>query len=207
MQTRLRVLLTVALLTWASVSAAAQPPPAEPPTPKPRRISYVSIMKARTGRQALVVNYPWKVHARPSVEVRLVTTGEADPPAIRPSFFVEEYMNGEVRLKIYRAQDEAARAGAAMPLTENEIDFEILGQRNSLGKPAVCVARRLPRDDPAPGTGVVFCLLPSWAVNKALLHLDLPREYFEEAGKIHVWFLRGNEVLWKDKVDWAGYGK
>jgi hypothetical protein len=209
MRTRLPLLLpwTILLLSQAVGPAAAQPPGnLGPGIRRPNVTRGVSLGRRPSGEPFLAIHYPWKVHAQPSVEVRLVTGEDPDPSGIRPLFFIKEFMKGEVSVKIYRAEDEAAGAGAKLPLKEKEIDFEILGRRNSLGKPAVCVARRVPGDDPAPGTGVVFCRLPSWSVNKRLLWLDLPREYFAEPGKIHVWFLRADKVLWAEQVDWPGYG-
>jgi hypothetical protein len=155
----------------------------------------------------LVITYPWKVHLRPSIEVRLVTGKDADLSDVRPLFFVKEYMKGAVTVNVYHCLDRAAGVPQRHAFTENGIELEILGRRNSLGRPSVCVARRVPDDDPAPGAAAVFCLLPSWAVDKGLLRLELPPDYFGDAGRIYVWFLRGGKVLWEERADWPGYGK
>ena len=85
------------------------------------------------------------------------------------------------------------------------IDFEIIARRNSLDRPAVCVARAVPKDDPTPGAGAAYCLLPGWSINDGLLYLDLPPEYFAESGELHVWLLRDGDVVWAAQENWPGY--
>ena len=199
------LLLTVVLFGWTCGHSAAAPPQAASVKVRTQTgTSYVSILKEGPGRRVLVINYPWRVHAKPSVEVRLVTKEDADPSGIRPLFFVKDYLKGQVLLDVYRSQDEGAGAGASRGLRENQIDLKILGRRNSLGKPSVCAARKAPSDGPAPGAVAAFCLLPSWSINKSWLQLDLPREYFAEPGKLYVWFLRDGRVLWEETENWPG---
>lgn len=175
---------------------------------EPEQNSFVSLVQTRIGQHTLVVNYPWKVHQRPSVEVRLVTKKATDPNGARPLFFVDEYLKGEVSMKVYRCLDAASRTGTTERLKENGIEMEILGRRNSLGKPSVSIVRKISADDdPTPGSAAIFCHLPAWSVNRAMLYLDLPRQYFSESGQLHVWFLRGDKVLWEQRVDWPGYEK
>lgn len=198
------LLLLAAWWSWSSGFAVAQPPagPGIPGT-----TPHVSIVKQHTGEQALVVDYPWKVHDRPSVEVRLVTRHEAGRRDIRPLLFVKEFMKGTVTVNVYHCLDKAAGVPQRHGFTQKKIEFEILGRRNRLGRPSVCVARRIPDDDPAPGAAAVFCLLPSWSVDKGLLHLELPPQYFAEAGELYVWFLRHDKVLWEERTKWPGHDK
>lgn len=217
MPVRLLVLLTMALLGWTAGSAGAEPPGNPPPgadTGRSKATSYASLMAERGGDRVLLIDYPWRVYRRPSVEVRLVTARDAKPSAIRPLYFVREYMKGEVAVRLYRCEDEAASGPVRKPLIEKrlspkkeeeEAGFEIVGRRNSLGRLSVCVVERLPPRDPAPGTVAVFCMLPEWALGKRLLYLDLPRDEFSEPGKMYVWFLRDETVLWKETLDWPGY--
>ena len=214
MQTRLPLLLMAVLSLSISPggSAAAQAlRSVAPAAGRPKAATCVSLVKGRGGDRPLVINYPWKVHLRPSIEVRLVTGKDAGPSGIRPLFFVEEHFKGEVKVTVYRCQDGADGMGTRQSLTENKLDFEVLGRRNSLGKPAVCVVHRFAADDPnpgdAPGAVAVFCSLPGWAINKRLLQLDLPREDFAQPGKLYVWFLRDDTILWKETVDWPGHGR
>ena len=95
---------------------------------------------------------------------------------------------------------------AKVQLERNKIEFEIIGRRNSLGKPSVCIARRIASDDdPTPGAAAVYCLLDCWSLHKGLLNLDLPPAYFSQPGKLYVWFLRDGKVLWEEVEDWPGY--
>ena len=51
----------------------------------------------------------------------------------------------------------------------------------------------------------MFLQLDSWAINDQMLSLDLARHVFIKSGKLFVWFLRGDKVLWEEKIDWPGY--
>ena len=237
MQTRLPLLLVLLVtvwltwggsLTWSGSltwggSAAAQVPPSAPPVARrPKATSFVALVKRPSGDRGLLISYPWKIHRRPSVEVRLVTGKDAPASDLRPLWFLSEYMKGAVKVTLYDCEDEAASGPVREPLVQKKVEFEILGSRNSLGKPSVCVVHRLapdepppgqpspeepPPDEPPPDVTAVYCLLPAWAINKRLLQLDLPREDFAKPGKIHVWFLRDETILWKETLDWPGRAK
>lgn len=227
MKTRLPLLLIAVWLIWpCGVCWAQIPRSAASDARKPKATPRVSLVKnKRRTDLALLISYPWKVHRRPSVEIRLVTGKEGDTAAVRPLFFLSDYMKGEVTVAVYRCQDEAAGAPVRESLTEKEVGFEILGRRNSLAKPSVCVVHRFAADEPPPGTAAdeptpdatadepaygtaaVYCLLPAWAINKRLLRLDLPRQDFAKPGKMHVWFLREGTIVWKETLDWPGYAR
>ena len=208
MQVRLPVLMTVALLICPSGASEARPPDGATAGAGPRKAThFVSIVKQQTGDLAVVVDYPWRAHQQPSVEIRLVTRRRVDLPKVRPLFFVKEFFRGTMMVNVYHCQDQAAGVPLSKLLTEKEIEFEIIGRRNALGRPAASVAHRIPGSDPAPGSGVVFCLLPAWSVNKGLLHLELPPQYFAQPGELYVWFLRGSKVVWEERADWPGGGK
>jgi len=171
--------------------------------------SYVSLMKGRTGRSTLVIEYPWKVHQMASVELRLVTADNPENAGLyraRPLLFVKNYLHGKVIVDVHHCRDRSFDAPTSRTFTEDEIEFEILGGRNTLGRPSVCVARRIPNSDPVPGASVAYCLLPSWSRNGQRLHLDLPVDYFAEPGKLYVWFIRDRKVLWEEVEDWPGIG-
>ncbi len=205
-----RRLFLLSIVPWVCVGASvvAQPPlGVAPGAAGPKDRSRLSIVKLLQGGPALVIDYPWKVHHRPSVEIRLVTREDADFSKVGPLWFVSRYLHGTVTMSVYRCLDKAAGVPQSQTLTEDEIEFEILGRRNSLGRPAVCVARRIPNDDPAPGAAAAFCLLPSWSLNKGLLQLQLPPKYFSTPGKLYVWFLRDEKILWEETAEWPGVGK
>jgi len=193
--------------------------------------AYVSLIKQDTGEPMLVINYPWKRHARPSVEVRILGKGDVDNPLIRPLFFRRDIMKGAVTTAVYHCQDRSEDVPQTATFSKGTHDFEIFGARNSLGRPAVCVACRwrstladLPRktaealesmDDeeitskvmPPSETWAVFCLLDAWAADRDTLYLELPRDYFAQQSKIRVWFLRDDDVVWTANATWPGTGE
>jgi len=207
MPTYFPLLMTAVWLTWPGGSAAAEAPPSDPPaTRRSESVSCVSVVQRRDGDRVLVVSYPWKLHLRPSVEVRLVTGKDPGPAVVRPLFFVKQYMKGEVPAILYRCEDKAASRRVRESVKAEGDDFEVVGRLNRLERPAVCVVHRFPEDQPAPGVTAVFCLLSPWAINERLLHLDLPQGDFAKPGTLYVWFLRDDAVLWREVVQWPGQG-
>jgi hypothetical protein len=166
--------------------------------------SYVSVVTQPTGEPILAVRYPWKRHARPSVEVRIVDDTEIDDPLIRPLFFVHDTMAGAVTQAVYECQERSDDVAQTGTFSENGIKFDIFGSRNSLGRPSVCVASRKETRDQPPETRGVFCLLDAWAVDRRTLFLELPGKYFSKPAKIRVWFLRGKDVVWTAVTEWPG---
>lgn len=206
MPIRPMLILPAVLLACGSGSVTAQPPVGSV-AGGAKTVSRASIIKQEDGGRALVIAYPWIVHARASVEVRLVTGKPADPLTVHPLHFVGNIMKGQVTIDVYRTLDGAAGVPQRRRFTEGEIEFEILGRRNSLGRPAVCVARRFSNDDPPPGAAAVFYPLRPWAISRAMIQLELPAKYFSKPGRLHVWFLRNDKVLWKEEADWPAAGK
>lgn len=170
-------------------------------------VSRVSVVEQPTGEPILVIQYPWTMHARPSVEVRLLADAEADNYELRPLCFVDDFMKGEVTVKVYHCQDRSADTPLNLTFSERDIDFEFLGERNSLGRPSVRVVYRTETGVPESGANAVYCLLRSWAVDKRMLYLDLPPAYFSKPGRIRVWFLRGKDIVWSETARWPGLGK
>jgi hypothetical protein len=204
MLTRLSLLLLLAWPVWAGDPAAAQvllTPFAETqPAPRQR----VSVVKRQHGQRTLVVNYPWRVHSRPSIEVRLVTGKDPGPPTVRPMFFVGDYLKAEMTVAVYRARDEATGVETHESLKVKSLDFDIFGRRNWLGKPASTVLHRFTSSDPAPGDTALYYLLSAWELERDLLYLDLPEEAFAQPGKLYIWFLSEHSVVWSETLDWQG---
>jgi len=187
-------------------------PEAAPATPRAR--SRVTLSREPRGKLILSVDYPWKVHAKPSVEVRLLGEGEPDDLAVQPMYFRWKYMKGKTTLAVYRCQDECENVPTSVPVKEGGVEYEVLGDRNSLGTPSVCVARQVVRKEATersgpvmqPGAAAAFPLLDHWAVGRGQLWLDLPEDYFAEPGRMRVWFLRDDRVVWSEDVSWPGLG-
>lgn len=200
--------------TTAPVADPAYGLPATPGPAGPREGSRVSLFREPAGKLVLVVRYPWTLHAKPSVEVRLLGEGEPDDGAVRPMCFRSKYMKGPTTVAVYRCQDGCENSPTTVPIKEQDVEFEALGNRNSLGAPAVCVARQVVRKDatfhegPAmePGAAAAFPLLEPWALDKGLLYLDLPKDYFAESGRMRVWYLRRDRIVWSEDLAWPGLG-
>jgi len=200
-------LVSIIFLLPAAAQAADTSDPVAAEKPKASASSYISVSRQTTGQCSLLIDYPWQVYAKPSVEVRVVTDDKASTVLPRPLFFAAGLMKGEIEVKISKCLQAAYDTGLSQRITADNLEAEIFGRRNSLGKPSVCVAskEKTKAGAAAPSAWAAFCLLDCWATNRHSLCLDLPREYFAKPGKLQVWFLRGDVVLWEEQLDWPGY--
>jgi hypothetical protein len=172
---------------------------------KSAHAGHARIEKYPGKRPILVIEYPWKAHSRPSVELRLLEPleKERDPTKIHSLRFVSDFMKSEVTDTVYGARDHAGEIPFHKKLAKFGRDFEVTGQTNQLGKPGVTVT--FPAQKP-PGETVpraVYFLLESWAFDARTLRLELPAD-FSAPGQVRIWFLREANVLWEETVDWPG---
>jgi hypothetical protein len=189
------------------------------------RSTYVSVVREHAGLPTLIVNYRWKVHSQASVELRLVPGKAAGDAAPTPLYFVSDFFRGPAKEKIYHSLDLADR-GTTASFIKEKTEFKIIGEKNLLGRASIMVLPFNPKssldsqdeeawDRPA----IAYPLLDAWAVGDSMLAFDLPREVsykseidkfprtlkaFSRPGKLHVWFLRGDKVLWENVLDWPG---
>ena len=236
MNTRVQValLLLVIGVGEPARTEAAQPNGSPNPDKKAAEMdrgdAFVSVITQHTGEPILVIKYPWKRHARPSVEVRVLEPSEVDSPLIRPLLFLHTVMKGNVTTAVYRCQDDSEDTSQTATFSKDGMDFEVFGARNSLGRPSVCVAcqtatqrRRTAAEaaqaaeesdsviesfttPPEPETRAAFPLLDAWAVDERTLYLELPAKHFSRPSKIRVWLLRHKDVVWTADADWPGAG-
>ena len=187
----------------------AEGSPAANATQRESGSSFVSVVRRPTGEPILVVAYPWKEHARPSIEVRAYGPDEADSRQIDPLYFVNNFMKGEVTVAVYKCQDLGGQTRTTAQLTKNEIDFEVIGERNSFGGPSATVACRTKYRISAAETvpRAIFPLLEPWSIEPQELYLDLPEAYFSGPVKLRIWMLRGKSVVWTETIRWPGPGK
>ncbi len=176
-------------------------PTAQPTAPP--STSFVTLFDGRGGRR-LLVEYPWSRHRDVSIELRLVTGEQPSVAGVRPLGFVAKHFHGDIRKQIYDVQDAGAGGVVVRTFEVDGADYEILGGRTSLGGTATCIVREYPKAEPPPGAHAVYCLLPSWSINRKLLSIDLPEAHFAETGQMKVWFLRGDTILWSQTLDWPG---
>lgn len=166
--------------------------------------SYVSVLSQTTGEPILVIRYPWKRHARPSVEVRILDKSDVDNRLIRPQFFTRDVMKGDITTALYDAQDRSEDVVQRVAFSEEPTDFSIVGARNVLGRPSVCVSSLTKPPDAPPETRAAFPLLRAWSIDERTLYLELPAEHFSKKSKIRVWFLRGQDIVWVANTTWPG---
>ena len=172
-----------------------------------QQASHASLLKRSGESPVLLIDYPWKAHQRPSVELRRMTKTDKTDFQIRPLFFTSEYFKGEMTDSVYRCQDAAAGVPLIRSREEKGVVFDILGRRNKLGRPSVCVVRPTPPKEPATGTAAVFCLLEPWSLGKQLLHLEPPSPWFDSPGTLYVWMLRDEKIVWQQQIAWPGKPK
>jgi len=184
-------------------------------TIKPLRdeTNYVSIESPAGGEPMLVVRYPWTKHKDPSVEVRTYVEGEVESLRVRPLHFRHDFMTPEISKAVYDCQTSAESVRTLIDFDMREIEFVGLGDRNQLGRAAVCLTCRTkvlkPNRELFPDLArrAAFPLLASWAVDDETLFLSLPDLNFAEPAKMRVFFLRGDTIVWSEAVKWPGLPK
>ncbi len=210
-------LLSLLCLAFASAALAADKTTRPPEMTEDRPSPDVRILQDHDGDLVLALHRPWKSFSRPSVEVCLLPDSLPATAKIRPMYFVSNYLKGQVTADLYRSLDQADEVPVRHPFSEKGLEFEIIGNRNSLGKAAVCVACRteapaevpakFATGDPKDAKGLsraTFCLLDHWAVEQESLYLDLPENYFSAPGRLQIWLLRDNRIVWSDTIRWPG---
>jgi hypothetical protein len=214
---------------------------ANPPTVVPLAVTRtspdvarLSMVKQSNGNRLLQIDFPWQAYQKPSVEIWLFTSDNPPNTRPRPMYFVDHHLKGDTSVKVGRCLSAAYGVGLTQSVTHDALDFDIVGRRNSLGRPAVSIAwsdKRYPKDksqqdedkarqkptttenaEDAPpqkfsafGAWVVFCELENWSTSGHQLSLDLPTDYFAKPGQLYIWFLRNDTVLWEQQLNWKGY--
>ena len=165
----------------------------------------ISVIQDQSEAPILVIKYPWSAHPQASVEVCLLPKDVPDSPAIRPLDLAGRLTrdkDGKLVKAVYKCQDDAASTPTAVSVTDGDLNFDILGNRNSLGSAAVAVGWKTLTPDRKAIHRSAFYRLQSWAADNDTLMLDLPPEHFCRPGTLKVWLLRGNEVVWSETVPW-----
>jgi hypothetical protein len=190
---------TTQLNAQAAENLSAGPPKSAAP-------AHASVVKQPDGKLTVMIRYPWEVHLRPSIEVRLVSDTTKPQTAEPPLKFLKTRMKAGLPDQIYYSLDRFLGVSIDKTIQVDGIDFEVVGRRNFLEKPTVCVISR-PRDyaDPSTIAEAAFPFLQCWQIDKGLLSLELPKDAFAQSGTLQIWFLRDDTVLWKESVAWPGY--
>jgi hypothetical protein len=200
------VLSVIGGIGWAARISLAQSPdisanrqPEQPPAGR-----HVSLQPWQQGTPRLWISYPWKLHTHASLELYLATSADTKPAELRPMFFRTKCLPGKMDSLMHDCQDHAEDAETRRSCKVKDINFQIIGRRNSLERLSVLAVHRIEGHSSTPDVAAALPLLPCWALNERLLCIDLPVDAFAEAGAMHIWLLRGEQVLWSEMVDWPG---
>ncbi len=172
--------------------------------------SYVSIETPAGGEPMLVVRYPWTVHTNPSIEVRTYISEEEESMRIRPLHFLHTFMKDKVTVTVYDTQAASAETRTTAKFLRGDIKFEAVGERNILGRPAVCVTCETEVLKPnkeafrEKARWAIYPFMEPWAADDKTLFLSPPEVIFAEPVKIRVFFLRDDDLIWSQTLQWPG---
>ncbi len=199
----------------AKAAAAKKQPSQEVPAVKPKRwdgktvassdprVRYVEVSAWPKERPLLLIRYPWKVHSRPSIEVRYLADDERDTAEIRPLGFVAQ-MKADVAMAMYRCLDLSEDRQIRKTFQDKDGTIEVVGRKNELGN-VVAEAIILPKEGAAEAAArVVYFPLDPWGADEESLRLELPVEHFSKPGRVRVWLFREGSVVWWQTVAWPG---
>ncbi len=172
--------------------------------------SYVSIETPAGGEPMLVVRYPWTVHKNPSIEVRTYIAEEEESVRIRPLHFLHTFMKDKVTVTVYDTQAASAETRTTAKFLQGDIKFEAVGERNILGRPAVCVTCETEVLKPnkeafrEKARWAIYPFMEPWAADDETLFLSPPEPTFVAPVKIRVFFLRDDDLIWSQTMQWPG---
>ena len=195
------------LVLWVAggVALADEGPASSSPSAAVSSHVELSVIQDQSDAPILVVKYPWNAHPQASIEVCLLPKDVADSPSLLPLNLpgrLASNKDGKLVKAVYKCQDQAATAPTNVSVNDGGQDFDILGNRNSLGSAAVAVGWKTLTPDHKLIHRSAFYRLESWAADSDTLMLDLPPEHFCRPGTLKVWLLRGDEVVWSQTVPW-----
>lgn len=169
--------------------------------------SYASLLPNQQGGVDLLVNYPWHLHDRPSLEICLIPEGsQADAPMPRnPSRLVSTHLRGKAKADYYRAWDRGSAGTAGKTLQFDGVDWEVLSGINWRGTAGACAMRQVLVKKSLVTAWAAFWPLEPWSIDSRRLRLELPADSFREAGQMRIWFLRDEKVLWRQRLAWPGW--
>lgn len=166
--------------------------------------NFLRVVRPYAGPPLLVVEYPWQLHPKVSIEVQWISQGQPLPADPRPLTFRERLWKGDVESDAYRCLDAAERVKSSAKRHVQGIDISLSAQRNSFNQPALTVQCQFTTPDGLANSRTAYCLLDRWALNGRTLQFDLPEEHYGLPGTLRVWLLRGKDTVWLQTVAWPG---
>lgn len=189
--------------------ADEQPPGARPVSAVGLAKSGISVVRQANGEPVLLINCPWRKYQRPSIQISLVLDDKVDLSSLQPLRVND--VAADALWKIQIASINKPTHAASRELVKNTTAFieyndgKLLKHRareNSQGKPAAyALEEQL-------GTLLVFYRLEPWLDDRgtfrlALADIDLPSK-FASPGRIQVWLLSEEKVVWSADAKWPG---
>ena len=96
--------------------------------------------------------------------------------------------------------------GQTKSSTKDKVVYKMIGNRNSLGKQGFTSRFIRKVAEPGKNPAVAYLQLDTWATDRETLALDLARSTsFPSQARSTVWFFRGEQAVWEEKIRWPGY--
>ena len=152
----------------------------------------------------LSIKYPWRIHEKASLEVRLVADKKDFAARVRPLRFTLIHFDADTQRRILSTFDQSLEHPADWKAEAGGLKWEVIGHGNHLGHAAEWFVNTPEKNGSLIGTTAVFYPPDAWATGDRLLLLDLPRDSFDQPGKLYIWFLRGDRILWQEELMWPG---
>ncbi len=158
------------------------------------------------GEPVLQVRYAWRELSRPSVQIaRVEESGEPAQPIPLDDQQAEELWRSQVaRLNkpVYPSSPELVEHSVTFLDRGNGELITVRGRKNLLGKASAYAV------DEQAGSPVICYLLDRWADEQGVLHFALTdfdlTDAFKKPGKLRVWMVSEEQVVWEETVDWPG---
>ena len=173
----------------------------------------VSTGKNAAGESVLLITHSWTKYQRPSIQIAWSDAGAAAGVAAPPKPLK---VDGAEIAKAWQKQtaglNQPQFSGGPVVLTSERPfyydDTKLLtlrGHTNSLHNPSVF---GLNNNNQEGSNALLFYGLDAWADRKGAFHLeigdiDLPSK-FTEAGRLRIWFLEEEKVVWAETTNWPG---
>jgi hypothetical protein len=195
---------TLLIAFFSAGILGAQVVPDSDNSEQPNGAKCVSLQKTKTGESLLVINYPWRTHKKTSIEVRLIPDKKDFEARVKPLRFSSIRFDDDTQRHIFHSFDEALVRSSDWKAEGGGLQWQVIGRANHRGHEAVWFVNS-PKDEKSPpGTTAAFYPLDPWAINDKLLMLDLPRNSFDQPGKMYIWLLRGDQIIWQEDLMWPG---
>jgi hypothetical protein len=156
----------------------------------------------------LAVKYPWKKHEKASLEVRLITDKKEFDARVKPLRLASMRLETETEARLFKMFDDALDRPSTWNTEIGGLKWDILAHANYRGRGSMWFVttpeKGAKKENAFIGNAAVFSPLDPWVIGGRLMIFDLPRDSFGKPGKMYVWFLRGDRIVWQQELMWPG---